>query len=58
MLRRQLDPADLLVNNAGVSGPFGDTWQVDAGNWWRAVEINLRGENRPSRRLSDYTSVA
>ena len=42
-LRRQLGPADLLVNNAGVSGPFGDVWQVDAGDWWRAVEINLRG---------------
>lgn len=42
-LRRQLGPADLLVNNAGVSGPFGDAWQVDAEEWWRAVEINLRG---------------
>ena len=42
-LHRQLGPADLLVNNAGVSGPFGDVWQVDAGDWWRAVEINLRG---------------
>jgi NAD(P)-dependent dehydrogenase (short-subunit alcohol dehydrogenase family) len=41
-LRRQLGPADLLVNNAGVSGPFGDAWQVDAEDWWRAVEINLR----------------
>jgi NAD(P)-dependent dehydrogenase (short-subunit alcohol dehydrogenase family) len=42
-LRRRLGPADLLVNNAGVSGPCGDTWQVDPGEWWRAVEINLRG---------------
>jgi NAD(P)-dependent dehydrogenase (short-subunit alcohol dehydrogenase family) len=42
-LRRQLGPVGLLVNNAGVSGPAGDAWQVDAGHWWRAVEINLRG---------------
>jgi NAD(P)-dependent dehydrogenase (short-subunit alcohol dehydrogenase family) len=39
----RLGPVDLLVNNAGVSGPAGDAWQVDADQWWRAVEINLRG---------------
>ena len=42
-LRRRLGPIDLLVNNAGVGGPVGDAWQVDADSWWRAVEINLRG---------------
>jgi NAD(P)-dependent dehydrogenase (short-subunit alcohol dehydrogenase family) len=42
-LRRQFGPVDLLVNNAGVGGPVGDAWQVDARDWWRAVEINLRG---------------
>jgi NAD(P)-dependent dehydrogenase (short-subunit alcohol dehydrogenase family) len=34
---------DLLVNNAGVGGPVGPAWQVDAEDWWSCVEINLRG---------------
>ena len=42
-LRRRLGPVDLLVNNAGISGPVGYAWQVGAADWWRAVEINLRG---------------
>ncbi len=42
-LSRVLGPVDLLVNNAGVGGPFGDTWDVDPGSWWRTVEVNLRG---------------
>jgi NAD(P)-dependent dehydrogenase (short-subunit alcohol dehydrogenase family) len=43
VLRCRLGPVDLLVNNAGIGGPVGDAWQVDADSWWRAVEINLRG---------------
>jgi NAD(P)-dependent dehydrogenase (short-subunit alcohol dehydrogenase family) len=42
-LGRQLGPADLLINNAGVCGPVGDVWDVDAEDWWRAIEVNLRG---------------
>jgi NAD(P)-dependent dehydrogenase (short-subunit alcohol dehydrogenase family) len=39
----QLGPIRLLVNNAGVSGPFGNAWEVGAEDWWRAIEVNLRG---------------
>jgi NAD(P)-dependent dehydrogenase (short-subunit alcohol dehydrogenase family) len=39
----QLGPVDLLVNNAGAGPPFGPTWVQDDGQWWRTVEINLRG---------------
>jgi NAD(P)-dependent dehydrogenase (short-subunit alcohol dehydrogenase family) len=39
----RLGPVALLVNNAGVSGPFAPLWEVDAEEWWRAMEINLRG---------------
>jgi len=37
-----LGPIDLLVNNAGVPGPFGPIWQVDTDDWWRAQAIHIR----------------
>lgn len=36
-------PVDTLVNNAGVSGSFGLAWELDRDDWWRAVEVNVRG---------------
>jgi NAD(P)-dependent dehydrogenase (short-subunit alcohol dehydrogenase family) len=37
----RLGPIDVLVNNAGVTGPAGALWQVDPGEWWQAMEVNL-----------------
>jgi NAD(P)-dependent dehydrogenase (short-subunit alcohol dehydrogenase family) len=34
---------DLLVNNAGVSGPTVSFEQEDLESWWRVFEINVRG---------------
>jgi len=34
---------ELLVANAGVSGPDGATWEVDPADWWRVQEINVLG---------------
>jgi NAD(P)-dependent dehydrogenase (short-subunit alcohol dehydrogenase family) len=34
---------DVLVNNAADGGPIGPTWEVDHDDWWRTLEINLRG---------------
>ena len=42
-LSGQLGPISLLVNNAGIGGPVGDSWHVDAGHWWQTIEVNLRG---------------
>jgi NAD(P)-dependent dehydrogenase (short-subunit alcohol dehydrogenase family) len=39
----QLGPIDALVNNAGVWGPLGPLWTVDPQQWWRTLEINVRG---------------
>ncbi len=40
---RDLGPIDLLVNNAGMSGPLGPFWENDPAEWWRNQEVNLRG---------------
>ena len=39
----KLGPVDILVNNAGVTGPVGAEWEADPDDWWRTMEINLRG---------------
>jgi 3-oxoacyl-[acyl-carrier protein] reductase len=36
-------PIDLLVNNAGVSGPTVSFEQEEPASWWRVFEINVRG---------------
>jgi NAD(P)-dependent dehydrogenase (short-subunit alcohol dehydrogenase family) len=38
-----LGPITLLVNNAGSSRASGPLWTGDPDEWWRDVEINLRG---------------
>ncbi len=39
----ELGPLDLLVANAGIGGPEGETWEVDAEEWWRVFEVNVLG---------------
>ena len=39
----ELGPIDLLVNNAGISGRSGASWDVDGTEWWRVIEVNVRG---------------
>ena len=38
-----LGPIDLLVANAGRFATGGPLWQTDPDDWWRDVEVNLRG---------------
>src|SRR5262249_45143226 len=42
-VERSLGPVDLLVHNAGLAGPIGPTWEVSPEEWWRCLEVNLRG---------------
>jgi 3-oxoacyl-[acyl-carrier protein] reductase len=34
---------EMLVNNAGISGPDGRDWEVDPLDWWQVFEVNVRG---------------
>jgi NAD(P)-dependent dehydrogenase (short-subunit alcohol dehydrogenase family) len=42
-IEASLGSVDVLVNNAGIGGPTGEMWEVDPGEWWRTVEVNLLG---------------
>lgn len=37
------DGVDILVNNAGVQGPIGPLHTADVEQWWKSVEVNLKG---------------
>ncbi len=41
--KERLGSIDLLINCAGLGGPFGPTWEVDSQMWWRNTEVNLKG---------------
>jgi NAD(P)-dependent dehydrogenase (short-subunit alcohol dehydrogenase family) len=38
----RLGPVSILVNNAGVPGPFGPIGALDPEEWWRAQEVHLK----------------
>jgi len=40
---RSFGPIDVLVNNAGTIGPFGPFAENDRDEWWKGIEVNLRG---------------
>jgi len=42
-VEQQLGPVDLLVNNAGAPTPLGPLWETDPDEWWRCIDVNLRG---------------
>jgi NAD(P)-dependent dehydrogenase (short-subunit alcohol dehydrogenase family) len=41
--QRHFGPTTLLVNNAGVAGPFGPIGLLDPDEWWAAQAVHVRG---------------
>lgn len=41
--RKAFGPADILVSNAGITGPFGPIYAIDPDEWWEAQEVHVRG---------------
>ena len=48
-VEQRLGSIDLLVNNAGWGGTFEPIWESDPQQWWRCLEVNLRGPYECSR---------
>lgn len=42
-VRVSFGPITLLINNAGIGGGSGHLWEVDPEEWWRVLEVNLKG---------------
>ncbi len=42
-IERAFGTLDLLVNNAGTLGPLGPFSDAEPEQWWRVLEVNLRG---------------
>jgi NAD(P)-dependent dehydrogenase (short-subunit alcohol dehydrogenase family) len=42
-VEQTLGPLELLVANAGLAGPVAPFWQQEPDDWWRVVDVNLRG---------------
>jgi NAD(P)-dependent dehydrogenase (short-subunit alcohol dehydrogenase family) len=42
-IEAEIGPMDLLVNNAGVAGHGGVSWEYPSNDWWRILEVNVLG---------------
>ena len=50
-IERALGPVDVLVNNAGIIGPISPFWEQPFDEWWRVLDVNLRGAALCSHRV-------
>jgi NAD(P)-dependent dehydrogenase (short-subunit alcohol dehydrogenase family) len=42
-MAKQVGPIDILVNSAGILGPFGPLWETKNDEWDRTFAVNLNG---------------
>lgn len=42
-LIERIGEPDVLINNAGITGPIGPLWDVDSDEWARTFEVNVVG---------------
>jgi len=42
-IEHTLGPVSILVNNAGIIGPIAPFWETPIEDWWRVLDVNLRG---------------
>jgi len=40
---KKFGPTTVMVNNAGITGPYGPVWTSDPDDWWDAQEVIVRG---------------
>jgi len=43
LAEREVGPIDLLINNAGIGGPLAPFLEAEPDEWWKTLEVNLRG---------------
>jgi len=41
--REAFGPIDILISNAGITGPFGPLYAIDPDDWWDAQRVHVRG---------------